>query len=263
MKSFIVKHIPYVFLIAVWFLFDRSYYFNPESKIKILVFTAAFLISLFLIRLFEKPFLRVLPGVLVAIAVGIYNIEYIFFYLPVFFIIVTYLEINKASLEKDRVNSRNNDVMNYLMIININFIVAIVIFSFIKLINYPDDQPKVYGFSISYHSVMLIVLLLILYFSGISKDKKNSKNGNKNKGKKKEVSTDKLVNNLNVVCLATFAVNIFAYYSCAYHNDGRFRIMLFPWYVYVLIVVYNNDSNLTMFLEKIEDKIERFVNSKR
>ena len=257
MKDVLKKLVPFCFFIFVWFLYDMDISYYGESISKSVVSVLAFFVSLICFFLIKKTFYSTLLIAFISILVSLYNVEYLFFYVPVFIVIYMYVDTVNKPEDANRKKTVTNRLHDTLMVVSINYSVAIFVYGFIKLISYPYNHGYTFSFELSVHSLLITIALLVLLFTGY-------KNENKNDKKKKESKSKvKIINSINIVSVILYATQLFAYYSSAHHNGGYFGIMFFPWFMYILIVVYNDDSNYLAFINCVEAKIERFVNPKR
>lgn len=258
MKDCLKKLMPNVFFVAVWFLYDTDIDAHNESVLKSVVSVVAFSVSLLCFFVIKKPYYSVLPALIMSVAVSFYNVEYLFFYVPVFIVIYMYMSaITMPEVGKEKKSSSENLTNDALMVVSINFSIAIAIYGFIKLLSYPDNHNYTLEFSISVYSLVITAFLTIFLFYG-------TKNKNSYRKRKQESKTkSKVINNINIVSVIIYASQLFAYYSSAHHNSGYFGIAFFPWFMYILIVIYNKDANYLAFIDSFEAKIENFLNAKR
>ncbi len=256
-------NISYLFFLIIWLLYDRKFFNGIVEDTKHTVFITVYILSIFSVLFLKKKNIGILIAFAVAIGTCIYSIEYLFLFMPVFLLTYLYILINKAASSDKKANGKRTDFIDPLMVLLINCIVAIVIYGLVKLLNYPEYQYGAIEQRISYHSVMITVFLLIFLVFGSKRNKRKNSDNRKQKDNKTISNRDKLIDNLNIISIFIYASQLFAYYASAYHNDGHFRIMFFPWFMYILIVVYNDDSNYLAFINCVEAKIERFVNPKR
>ena len=260
LNSKLKPNLPYLFFVAVWFLYDRKFFNGIVEDVKHSIYIIVYILTVFSLLLIKKNNIGVYIGLIASVGVCIYRIEYLFLFLPVFLLTYLYLSINENEGENKKTKTKKDSLIDSLMVILINIVVVVAVYAVIKLLNYPENQLGAIEYRISYHSVMITVFLTIFLFAG---NKTKASVMQKSGAKKTKRQTGKAISNLNIIAVAVYAAQLFAYYSSAYHNDGHFRIMFFPWFMYILIVIYNDDRNYLSFVNGIEAKIESLVNSKR
>lgn len=245
MKSNIKDCLIYIYIILACF-FASSSFDGLQDVIHVSVFLAA-VAALYLIK---NRYIAYGLSAALLICYTVYNIKYALFMLPVFFLIVFHRScMKKISMAKCKTNKKSeiNSVWLHLFILSgtVGAIFAVIRF-------FESDYQSFVGETDM--GVIVAEALIGIFLMGSFSEKVKTKVKNTHKVSNKDYAT---LNLINFVGVFLFAVTVFCEYAMSQELSIEIYVVCFPWTVWLVVLLYENNPITDAVLALIEEEIKK------